>query len=361
MTLIAGRLALGGHDAPGWVRVDGGATLGAGHGPPPGEPDERVAGLLAPGLVDLQVNGAAGHEVTGDDEALDAIEDALRARGVTCWLPTVITADERAATRTVDRLAERAADPGSPIAGVHVEGPFLSPDHAGMHRRRLLRSPADGVPAYLRHPAVRVVTLAPELPGALDLVERLAASGVVVSLGHSGADAATALAALDAGARMVTHLLNAMGPLHHRAPGLVGVALADPRPALGLIADGVHVDPLVLGLVSRLAGDRVVLVSDASPAAAGGRVATFAGVRLDAEGRAPDGHPAGSLRLLDDDLRIWCAAAGRGLGAALAAATGRPAALLGRPAPLSPGAPADLVELDADGGLRRVMVAGSWR
>jgi hypothetical protein len=124
-----------------------------------------------------------------------------------------------------------------------------------------LRVPADGVPDWVEHPAVRMVTIAPELPGALALIERLAGRRITVSLGHSGATAQVARTAIDAGARMVTHVFNAMGPLHHRAPGLAGVALVDERVRVGVIPDARHVDPIVLELVRRCAGDRVALVA----------------------------------------------------------------------------------------------------
>ncbi|HYF25177.1 MAG TPA: amidohydrolase family protein [Baekduia sp.] len=360
--ILEGRLALDGADASGWVELDGRHVAAAGHGRPPRRADQRVAGLLAPGLVDVQVNGAAGHEVTEGDAALNAIEAALLDRGVTAWLPTVVTTDEATAAAAVARLAERAADPASTVAGIHLEGPFLSPEHAGIHRPELLRAPAGGVPAYVHHPAVRMVTLAPELPGARALVAQLAGRGVTVALGHSGADATAARAAIDAGARMVTHLFNAMGPLDHRRAGLAAVALTDERLAVGVIADGVHVDPTVLALIARACARRVVLVSDASPAAAAREIPrSFAGMALDAAGRAPSGRPAGGLALLDEDVRTWAAATGQPLAAALAAASVRPARLAGLPPPLSPGARADLLELADDGTVRRVMLAGRWR
>jgi N-acetylglucosamine-6-phosphate deacetylase len=358
--VLAGRLAWRGVEDDGWVAVEDGRVRGVGHGVPPHEPTERVAGLLSPGLVDLQVNGAAGHEVTGEDAALDAIEAGLLEHGVTSWLPTVISAEETVSADTVVRLAARAADPRSTVAGIHLEGPFLSPAHAGMHRAQHLRRPVEGVPVYVRNPAVRIVTLAPELDGALALVAELAAAGVIVSLGHSGAPADTALAAVAAGASMVTHLFNAMGELHHRAPGLPGVALTDERLAVGLIGDGVHVSPRVLAIVARCAAQRVVLTSDASPAAHSPvPVPSFAGVALDAEGRQ-DGRPAGSLALLDEQVSIWARSSGLGRAAALYAATEAPAELIGLPPLLRPRSPADLVEWTEDGRVARVMRGGVW-
>ena len=164
--MLAGRLARGGALADGWVEVEGERIAATGSGAPPRPPDERHDGIVAPGLFDLQVNGAGGHEVTAGAAALDAIDAIQLAHGVTSYLPTVVSADDTVAERVVAELAERTADPASPVAGIHLEGPFLSGEHAGMHPVGRLRSPADGVPAYYSSPAVRLVTLAPELPGA---------------------------------------------------------------------------------------------------------------------------------------------------------------------------------------------------
>jgi N-acetylglucosamine-6-phosphate deacetylase len=346
--ILAARLALGGILGPGWAQVEGDRLAGIGHGDPPGSPDERLDGVLAPGLRDLQVNGGAGFEVTGGSAALDAIDALQLAHGVTSYLPTLVSPADGSA---LDGLAARAADPGSPVVGVHLEGPFLSPEHAGMHPVERLRVPADGVPDWFEHPAVRLVTIAPELPGALELIEQLAARGVAVSLGHSGASADVARAAIDAGASMVTHVFNAMGPLHHRAPGLAGLALVDERVRVSVIPDGRHVDPIVLELVRRCAGQRVVLVTDATPAAGApaGRY-SMAGVSIDGDGRTADGRLAGSVLTLDAAVRNWVASTGATLAEALAAAS----------APPEPGGPADLVLFDDGGEVRRVMRRGRW-
>jgi N-acetylglucosamine-6-phosphate deacetylase len=207
------------------------------------------------------------------------------------------------------------------------------------------------------------VPLAPELPGALALIAELRARGVAVALGHSGADAAIALRALDAGARLVTHLFNAMGPLTHRAPGLAGVALTDPRALPCVIADGHHVDPIVLRLIGAAAPDRVVLVSDASAAAAAAAGKFRLGGRLihrDATGavRAADGTLAGSGILLDDAFRTWSDVTGATRAAALAAASSRPARAIGLNAGITAGAPADLVLTSPGGAPQRVMRSG---
>ena len=346
--IIAAQLALGGVLGPGWAEIDGDQLAGIGHGDPPGAPDASLDGVLAPGLCDLQVNGGAGFEVTGGSAALDAIDALQLAHGVTSYLPTLVSPADGSA---LNALAARAADPGSPVTGVHLEGPFLSPEHPGMHPVERLRVPADGVPDWFEHPVVRLVTIAPELPGALELIERLAGQGVVVSLGHSGASADVAREAIDAGASMVTHVFNAMGPLHHRAPGLAVVALVDERVRVGVIPDGLHVDPIVLELVRRSAGSRVVLVSDATPAAGApaGRY-SMAGVTIDGEGRTVDGRLAGSILTLDAGVRSWLASTGATLADALAAASSAP----------EPGGAADLVLFDDGGEVRRVMRRGRW-
>ncbi|MGA2319426.1 MAG: N-acetylglucosamine-6-phosphate deacetylase [Solirubrobacteraceae bacterium] len=360
--VLTGELALDGRLAPGWVELDGERMVHAAHGPPPRLPEERLDGILAPGLCDLQVNGAVGREVSGGEAAIDAIDALQLAHGVTSYLPTLISPDDQTAERVLPALAARAADPGSPVAGVHLEGPFLSREHAGMHPLERLRTPAEGVPSWVEHPAVRLVTLAPELPGALELTARLSERGIAVALGHSGADAEVAAAAINAGARLITHVFNGMAPLHQRAPGLAGVALADDRVHVSVIADGVHVHPLVLELVRRAVGARAVLISDATPAAGAppGRYET-AGVPIergaDGSARTADGRLAGSTLTLDQAVGTWHAMTGATLAQALFAAGQAPVAAVR----LHAETPADLVQLDSAGMLRRVMRRGAWQ
>jgi N-acetylglucosamine-6-phosphate deacetylase len=364
--LLAGRVARAGILTTGWIEVQRGTIVALGTGQPPSGPDELHDAVIAPGLVDLQVNGGAGVEVTAGHGALDRLEETLLAHGVTSYLPTLVSAADDDLARTIAELEERVADPASPVVGVHLEGPYLSPQHSGVHRAELLRAPAASLlPAAYGSTAVRLVTLAPELAGGLDLVRALHARGVTVSLGHSGADAATALVAFDAGASIVTHVFDAMAPLHHRSPGLAGAALVDPRVRVGIIADGHHVDPAVLELVRRAAGRRVLLVSDASPAAAApqGRY-TIGGVTLvrgpDGVARTPDGVLAGSAILLDDAVRAWTALTGATLAEAISAASDEPAAAVGLPRPLAVGLPADLLLVDRAGRVLRVMRGGAW-
>jgi N-acetylglucosamine-6-phosphate deacetylase len=363
--LIAGKLTLSGAARNGWIEIDGGMIAAIGADRPPREPDLRPSGLIAPGLFDLQLNGAAGVEITEGAAALRAIERTLLQHGVTRCLATVITAEESSAARAVEELEPRVADPASPIAGIHLEGPFLNPEHAGVHRPELLRRPADGVPSYYNSRAVRLVTLAPELPRALPLIASLRERGVAVSLGHSGASDREASAAIDAGAALVTHLFNAMAAIHHRDPGLVGVALEDERVTIGVIPDGVHVEALVLRLVRRLGGERVALVSDAGPLAGarqGALVFASTETQIGGDGapRDPDGRLAGSAILLDEGIRRWSQLTGASIAAAVAAASERPALALGLDAGLQPGRSADLVLLDGKGTVQRTMKAGRW-
>ena len=360
---IAGRLARAGTLVDGWLEVRGDrlATVELGR-PPRGT--ERCGGVIAPGLCDLQVNGAAGVSVADGERALDKIDSFQLDHGVTSYLPTVISTSEDEATRVVAEIADRVADERSPVAGIHLEGPFLNPRYRGVHRAECLISPSRGEPAYYRAPAVRLVTLAPELPHALDLVSALRRRGVTVSIGHTAASADEAEQAAAHGAVSVTHLFNAMKEFHHRKPSVAGWALATSGVRLGVIADGFHVDPLALRLIARLARRRVILVTDASPAA-GARDGTYrmAGIEIYAsDGRVSDatGSLAGSALALDEAVRRWTNLTGVPLGESLAAASERPARLVRLEAGLRVGAPADLVILDQTAAVERVMRRGVW-
>jgi N-acetylglucosamine-6-phosphate deacetylase len=311
-------------------------------------------GWIAPGLIDLQVNGAGGVDLASAADPRAAVERVgatLAAHGVTAFCPTLVSS---APERILTCLPAFAA--GGPSLGAHVEGPFISPAYRGVHDSACLRQPDAGeIAGWLAIAAPAIVTLAPELPGALAAIGQLAAAGVVVSLGHSGADAATAAAALAAGARMGTHLFNAMAPLHHRQPGLVGALLAGDA-TVGLIVDGVHIDRLVVALVVRALGPgRVALVSDAvAPAGAPPGRYPLGGQQVESDGRTvrrADGTIGGSAALLDDCLRNaraclpWLSPA-----ELLEMATGTPARALGlaRKGRVAPGCDADLCLLTPD-------------
>jgi N-acetylglucosamine-6-phosphate deacetylase len=358
-------------------------TGDAAGGEPPAAPGDSTpcsahvldaAGLLVvPGFVDVQCNGAVGVDITADPERLWEVAAALPRWGVTSWLPTVVTAPPAIRARAMATL--RSGPPSGrddvrlfamPL-GLHLEGPFLAPERRGAHPAKHLRAPDPSLAAdegWSRQSGVALVTLAPELPRALDVVRELVAAGVVVSAGHSSASAEEATAAIDAGITAVTHLFNAMGPLHHRDPGLAGVALSDERVRVGAIADGIHLHPATVALAARALGDRLCLVTDAVAALGmpAGRVplgvleafATEDGVRL------ADGTLAGSDLSLDRAVRNLVAFAGVSLPEAVAAATMAPAALLGLGdrGVIRAGAVADLTLLDAGGAVVATVVGG---
>lgn len=288
--------------------------------------------LLSPGLVDLHVHALDGAG-TLEPPDVPGLSRALARRGVTGFLAT-------AAAGPVEDLLPLLApvdSPGARCLGVHLEGPWLSPSYPGAQPRDGLRSPSlPDLERLLAAGPPRMVTLAPELPEALDLVRRAADAGVVVSLGHSGATYEQALAALGAGARHVTHCFNAMAPLHHRDPGLVGAALDHPGASVEVIADGVHVHPAVVRTLWRACGpERLCLVSDAVDLALPGSDAA----------RLADGTLAGSRIGLDTAVRNL-AGWGVPLEDALQMASVTPASVLGLPHGLAPGNPADVVLLD---------------
>ena len=350
---------------PGDVAVTGGRIEAVGLSP------AGRAGLAVPGLVDVQVNGYAGVDfaAAGADEFTRA-RRALAADGVTAFAPTVITGPPDVAVAALRTVAACSASTETAalarVLGVHLEGPWISPARLGTHPAAHRRDPAgDGalLAAFLSAGPVRLVTLAPELPGATEFVERLVTQGVVVLLGHSDATAAQAEAAFGIGAAGVTHLFNAMPPLHHRAPGLVGAALARPGVVATVIADGHHLAPEVLATVFAAAPGRIALVTDAVAAAGmpdGDYLLGDVPVTLAAGAvRNADGSLAGSAATLAGCVRETVAA-GVDLAVALTAATRVPADLVGRPdlGRLRPGGVADVVVLDDALQLTTVLVGG---
>jgi N-acetylglucosamine-6-phosphate deacetylase len=345
---------------PTTVTLDGNriAAIGDGAGGAAGHTVDLDGMWLVPGLIDIQVNGAAGHDTTDDPSTIWAVGEAIAATGVTAFLPTIVTAPEG---RIDDALQVLAAGPpvghrGATVLGLHLEGPFLSPQRYGAHDPAQLREPDPARAAgWSREAGVAIVTIAPELPGALDLILELTARGVVVSIGHSNATFDEAGAGIDAGARYSTHLFNAMPPLDHRKPGIAAAVLADERVTVGMIPDTIHVHPTVLDLAYRIAGPaRFSIVTDAM-AALGMPHGTFRlgakDVTVDETGcRLPGGLLAGSNLRLDEGVRNLATATGRGFETAVAAATTVPARLLGLPdrGRITPGARADLTIVTPD-------------
>jgi N-acetylglucosamine-6-phosphate deacetylase len=323
--------------------------------------------LVAPGFIDLQVNGAHGIDLAAEPERLWEVAAFLAGYGVTAFLPTIITSPPATRDRALAALRRRPdGHVGAEPLGLHLEGPMLNPARRGAHPPAWLRPPsAELVAGWTAEAGVALVTLAPELSGALDVVRRLVGDGVVVSAGHTAATADQLDRAATAGVTGITHLYNAMTPFSHRDPGPIGFALADPRMTAGIVADGIHVHPVAVAAAWRALGpDRLTLVTDAV-AALGQPFGPFRlgdqQVTLGADGvRLPDGTLAGSALAMDQAVRNLVAFTGCAPPDAIGAVTATPARLLGRGAKgaLGPGFDADLALLTPDLRVAGTVVAG---
>ena len=310
---------------------------------------------VLPGFVDLQVNGAVGVDLTSQPERIGEVAAFLVQCGVTSFMPTVISSS---VSDTADAIAAlqgwTPTEPGARSLGIHLEGPFLNPLRSGAHPMQHLRPPSLAEAQDWRNDTgVAMVTLAPELPQALDVIEHLVANGVVVCAGHTMADPDEIDAAIAAGVRGVTHLFNAMGPINARVPGPAGATLANSELIAGLIVDGLHVDPVMVRLAWQLLGpDRIALVTDAIAALGlphGSYSVGETHVIVDDRGaRTPEGVLAGSVLRFDDAVRNLMAFTGCDLAEASLAASSTPARLAQRPdiGRLAPGCLADIVVLD---------------
>lgn len=326
----------------------------------------RGRGLAVPGLVDLQVNGFAGVDfLNADAEAFAHAGVGLARTGVLAYQPTLITSRPEQTIAALTAADNARMNGGARILGVHLEGPFLSPQRPGTHPVELLRAPEVAlVRRLLAAGPVTQVTLAPELSGALEVVTECVRAGVLVSCGHSNATAAQAHAAFDRGARLVTHLFDAMRPFTHRDPGIVGAALTRDEVLLGLIADPSHLAPETIRLAFQTAPGRVVLVTDAL-AACGQPDGHYrlGEVEFDVAGgvaRRADGTLVGSTITLVDAVRHACDAAGVAVEQAFDAATRTPARLFpGKDIGLlRPGDRADVLVLDDELSVRTVLQNG---
>ena len=364
----------------GFVVVEGGAVREVGRGLPPAGAATVDLGdmLIAPGFIDVHVHGGGGAQV--NCATSEEVETSVRRmaqfhaqHGTTALVPTTVSDSREALRVAVEGVAAVTRAPGTGAAAVvlgsNLEGPWIARSRAGAQFPGALRPPsteelddlikrADGT--------LRIVTLAPELEGAIELIAAARSAGVVASIGHTDADHATAKAAFDAGARLATHLFNAMAPIHHRRPGPVAAALADERVSLEIIADGVHIHPALISLVAKVASERLVLMTDAI-----GATGTVPGrhrlgpleVQV-ANGRAVlVGHEetvAGSVLTMDRALSLAVQVAGVPLLAGLQATSLHPAKVLGekRKGHLGPGADADMVVLDNDLTLVATIVGG---
>ena len=322
-------------------------------------------GIATPGFVDLQVNGFGGVDfLAADRAAYERAGKQLLSTGVTAYQPTFITSPEEeleAALREVPQDGDGAPH----VIGAHLEGPFLAPQRLGTHPIAARRDPDVALlERLLAAGRVSHVTLAPELPGALELVDLLRARGITVACGHSDATADEARAAFRHGARTVTHLFNAMRPFAAREPGLAGAALADPSVPVQVILDGVHLADDTAKLVWAVASGRVALVTDAVAAAGIGdgnyRLGSVDIIVVDGIVRRDGGVLAGSTVTMIESIRNLVEL-GASLEAALAAATEVPARIAHRDdvGRLEPGARADVVVLDDSIEIVRVLAAGA--
>lgn len=331
----------------------------------------NASGLrVVPGFVDLQVNGGWGIDFASDPSRIWEVGSRLAETGVTSWLPTLVTSAPNNLPRALAALKNRPADwTGAEPLGWHLEGPWLNPVRKGAHRQEFLASPTLPLdPTLTRANGVVLVTLAPEMPGCAEAIVELVDRGVVVSLGHSDADAAPAARALASGATMGTHLFNAMSGLHHREPGLAAALLVS-NAYLGLIADGIHVVPDMVNLAWKAARDRVVLVTD-TMAGLGLPAGTVTlgryEVHLDGvSARLADGTLAGSVLDMPTAIRNLMAFTGCSLADALRSATLTPMRALGGQASggqssgvVDAGSPADLVIIDDDVQVLATIVNG---
>lgn len=326
----------------------------------------RGHGLALPGLVDLQVNGYAGVDfLTASVEDYETALSTLRNHGVFAIQPTFITASEDDLTSAVrSAAAAQQRYQSCAILGVHLEGPFLSPNHRGIHRPEYLRQPDRQLLTRMcSYGSVRTITVAPELDGALELISDAVASGVIVQLGHTAATAEQANDGFNRGARSVTHIFNGMRTFNHRDPGIVGAALARTDVIIQIIADGVHVADEAVQFALRAAKDRIVLVTDAISAAAAsdGRY-TAGGHQVIVEkgvARLDDGTLAGSTAPLIEQIRN-VVDYGWSVEAAVNMASRQPALLHGHSdlGTLRGGGPADMLIVDDAFQPVRVLAAG---
>lgn len=348
-----------------------------------GEPPPGVAisdfgdGIIAPGYVDLHIHGNAGYDVMDDSaEALPAIEQMLARHGVTSYFPTTVTAPMDKTLRALERLADAIEnreeknadhkDRALPL-GIHIEGPFISHARRGVHPLEDLLAPT--LPLFERlwqaaRGRIRMMTIAPELESALEVIAEAARRSVCVSLGHSDADFDTTERGILAGATHATHTFNAMRPLDHRSPGILGAVLTDDRVSADIIVDGVHLDPAIVKIVAETKGlERTVLITDATAATGmpDGRYHLGSFEVEVCDGKCTiDGRLAGSVLSMDRAVRNLARFAEWNLTDAVAAASRNPARVghVENKGVLAVGADADFVVLNREGEVLRTFIGG---
>ena len=267
---------------------------------------------VAPGLVDIHIHGYLGEDTSdGSVEGIRKIAEGIVKNGVTAWLPTTMTVSYDELHRAFDAvrtLMDKKNNPkGAQVMGVHAEGPFINPSKKGAQAVEYIR-PADAPFLIENSDVIRIATIAPEMPGALDCIREVTEkTGILMSMGHTAANYETAKAGIEAGIRHATHLFNAMTPLNHRDPGVVGASLADDRVSTELIADTFHISPDLFGLVAKVKGDNLILITDCTRAGGledgeytlGGQPFFLKGI----ECRLADGTIAGSVLKLNNAVR----------------------------------------------------------
>ncbi|MCI2419620.1 N-acetylglucosamine-6-phosphate deacetylase [Saccharopolyspora sp. K220] len=356
----------------GWVQVSGGKITAVGTGPAPEAAStvDLAGRWLVPGFVDIHCHGGGGGSFTGIevDQAHAAI-NTHRGHGTTTMLASLVSAPLPDLAKQISALGELVTD--GVLAGVHLEGPFLSAARCGAHDPAILRPPEAAAVQQLLDAgrgAVRMVTLAPELPNSMNAIRQLVDHGVIAAVGHTDAVLDQVVPAVEAGATVATHLFNAMRPLHHREPGPIGVLLEDERVTVELICDLVHLHPAVVKLAASHAGTgRTVLVTDAISATEAGdgtyELGKLPVTVTDGEPRLADGSLAGSTLTMDVAFRNLVKTCGLTVPEAVAASATKPAQLLGlgeEIGEIRPGLAADLVVLDEALNLHAVLKNGTW-
>lgn len=357
---------------PGWLLAEGPRVAALGGGAPP-RPADVTGALAVPGFVDMHVHGGGGAAFTqATDEAVDTAVDLHRRHGTTAMVASLVSAHEDDLVRQVRALAPHVR--AGRLAGIHLEGPWISHLRCGAHEPATLRAPERGELERVFAAAdgtIAMVTLAPELPGGLEAVRWVRQAGAIAAVGHTDATYEQARAAIDAGARVATHLFNAMRPVHHREPGPVIALREDPRVTVEMITDGIHVHPaLYRDTLARVGDDRLAIVTDAMAAAGMSDGAYRLGalavdVRDGVATVAGTDTIAGSTATMDHVFGFAVAHGDpdpdRALLAAVRATSVNPARTLGLPdVALTVGAAADVVLLDARRRVTGVLRAGAW-
>jgi N-acetylglucosamine-6-phosphate deacetylase len=320
-------------------------------------------------FLDIHIHGAASHDVMeGTPEALDVVSRFLATRGVGRYLATTVTAPVDQTLRSLEGIAAAIESPVRGVAtpiGIHLEGPFISHAKRGVHPPANILPPSIELFDRFQEAArghIRLMTIAPEAPGALELMEHAARQGVKLSVGHSNATREETLAGVAAGATSATHTYNAMRPLDHREPGILGTVLVDDRLFSELICDGIHVAPELVRLWLKAKGaDKAILVTDSMGAAGMPDGVYMLGTFpvTVANGRAiSDGHLAGSVLTMDQAVANVQTFTGASLETAVRLATANPAAMLGVESAVAPGQPANFNVFDADGRLQATILDG---